>query len=88
VRNNSLAGDLAGPMVTAMGQYPNIRNARNGAADPGAVWAQSGTGHGNLALAMIGSFVVLLVGAGAAVGGSQWLPETSARTTFAEQQRS
>jgi len=43
----------------------------------------------NLALAMIGSFVALLVGAGAAVAGSQWLPEGASRTTtFAEQRRS
>jgi hypothetical protein len=33
----------------------------------------------NLALAMIGSFVALVFGAGAAVAGSQWLPETGTR---------
>jgi hypothetical protein len=30
---------------------------------------------------MIGSFVALLVGAGAAVAGTQWLPESGARVT-------
>jgi hypothetical protein len=82
--NNSVAGDLAGPTVTAIGQYRAFE--ARGTSRP--TQAQLEQARRNLALAMIGSFVALLVGAGAAVGGSQWLPEPAARTTLAEQQRS
>jgi hypothetical protein len=70
--NNSLAGSLAGPTVTAIGQYRTFET--RGTTRP--TQAQLDQARRNLALAMIGSFVALLVGAGAA------------RTTFAEQQRS
>jgi hypothetical protein len=84
--SNSVAGDLAGPTVTAIGHYRTFE-ARGTAARP--TQAQLEQARRYLSLAMIGSFVALLVGAGAAVAGSQWLPEGTARTTtFAEQQRS
>ncbi len=82
--SNSIAGDLGGPSVTAIGQYRTFEN--RGTTRPSQ--AQLDQARRNLALAMIGSFVALLVGAGAAVGGSQWLPESAARTSFAEQHRS
>ncbi len=82
--SNSIAGDLGGPTVTAIGQYRMFEN--RGTTRPSQ--AQLDQARRNLALVMIGSFVALLVGAGAAVGGSQWLPESTAQTTFAEQHRS
>jgi hypothetical protein len=83
--SNSVAGDLAGPTVSAIGQYRTFEN--RGTTRPSQ--AQLEQARRNLALVMIGSFVALLVGAGAAVGGSQWLPEDAVRsTTFAEQRRS
>jgi hypothetical protein len=83
--SNSIAGDLAGPTVSAIGQYRTFET--RGTARPSQ--AQLEQARRNLALAMIGSFVALLVGAGASVAGSQWLPENVSRTaTFAEQQRS
>lgn len=83
--SNSVAGNLAGPTVTALGQYRTFESRPT--ARP--TQAQLEQARRNLALAMIGSFVALLVGAGAAVGGSQWLPENVSRTTaFVEQQRS
>lgn len=83
--SNSVASNLGGPTVTAIGQYRTFES--RGTARP--TQAQLEQARRNLALAMIGSFVALLVGAGAAVGGSQWLPENVSRTTtLAEQQRS
>jgi integrase len=82
--SNSIAGDLARPTVSAIGQYRTFET--RGTARPSQ--AQLEQARRNLALAMIGSFVALLVGAGASVAGSQWLPENVSRTaTFAEQQR-
>ena len=76
--SNSIAGDLAGPTASAIGQYRTFEN--RGTTRP--TQAQLEQARRNLAIVMIGSFVALLVGAGAAVGGSQWLPETATRSTF------
>ena len=82
---NSIAGGLAGPTATAIAQYRVFE--QRGTTRP--TQAQLEQARRNLALTMIGSFVALLVGAGAAVAGSQWLPESASRmTTLAEQQRS
>jgi hypothetical protein len=78
--SNSLAGNLIGPSGTALGQYQRLLDPRAptaGQARP--TQAQLDQARRNLALAMIGSFVALIVGAGAAVAGSQWLPETRTR---------
>jgi hypothetical protein len=79
--SNSIAGDLAGPTVSAIGQYRTFET--RGTARPSQ--AQLEQARRNLALAMIGSFVALLVGAGASVAGSQWLPENASRTVTFEQ---
>jgi len=77
--SNSIAGNLAGPTGTVIGQYRSLTEPRAAAARP--TQAQLEQARRNLALAMIGSFVALLVGAGAAIAGSQWLPETALRET-------
>jgi hypothetical protein len=82
--SNSIAGGLAGPTATVIGQYRAFE--QRGTARP--TQAQLEQARRNLALVMIGSFVALIVGAGAAVGGSQWLPESTSRMTIAEEQRS
>jgi hypothetical protein len=74
---NSVASDLAGPAGTAIAQYRGFTEARTGTAQP--TQAQLEMARRNLALAMIGSFVALVLGAGAAVAGSQWIPETGKR---------
>lgn len=76
--STSVAGNLGGPVVTAFGEYrtisgPDVRTRPTP--------AQVEAARRNLALVMLGSFVALLVGAGAAVAGSQWLPEENARRT-------
>jgi hypothetical protein len=80
--SNSIAGNLSGPTGTALAQYrsftePGLRAA--GPARPSQ--AQLETARRNLALVMLGSFVALILGAGAAIAGSQWLPEEKLRTT-------
>jgi hypothetical protein len=76
--SNSVAGSLAGPTGTVLAQY-------RGLSQPGAAaaarpsQAQLEQLRRNLALVMISSFVALVVGAGAAVAGSQWLPENRPR---------
>ena len=75
---NSVASDLAGPTGTAIAQYRSFTEVRTGApARP--TQAHLETARRNLALTMIGSFVALVLGAGAAVAGSQWIPEAGAR---------
>ncbi|HZP76520.1 MAG TPA: hypothetical protein VFB45_10290 [Pseudolabrys sp.] len=73
--SNSVAGSLGGPAGTAFAQYQSL--TAPGATRPSA--AQVESARRNLALVMLGSFVALIVGAGAAVGGSQWLPDEATR---------
>ncbi|MEA2974805.1 MAG: hypothetical protein QOF19_325 [Alphaproteobacteria bacterium] len=76
---SSLASNLVGPTGTVLAQYQRLSDAR--APTPRApATANIEAARRNLAIAMIGSFFALLFGAGAAVAGSQWLPETM-RTT-------
>jgi hypothetical protein len=75
--SNSIAGNLAGPTTTVLSQYQGF--TQRPAGQPRPTQAQLEQARRNLALAMIGSFVALIVGAGAAVAGSQWLPEESLR---------
>jgi hypothetical protein len=72
--SNSIASSLGGPTGTVIAQYRTFGEPRAGGASR-PTQAQLDQARRNLALAMIGSFVALIVGAGAAVGGSQWLPE-------------
>jgi hypothetical protein len=74
--SNSLAGTLGGPTATAFGQYRTIMET-DGRTRP--TRAQIDAARHNLALVMLGSFFALIVGAGAAVAGSQWLPEETTR---------
>ncbi len=76
--STSVAGNLGGPATTAFGQYRTLI-APDAKARP--TQAQIEAARRNLALVMLGSFVALLVGAGAAMAGSQWLPEDSVRRT-------
>ena len=81
--NSTLASSLGGPTATAMAHYTRMASA--GVQTTGQARAtepQLEQARRNLAFAMLGSFFALLVGAGAAVGGSQWLPE-GRRTTAA-----
>jgi hypothetical protein len=74
---NSVAGSLAGPTGTVLAQYRGLTQPGASAARP--TQAQLDQLRRNLALVMISSFVALVVGAGAAVAGSQWLPENRPR---------
>ena len=65
--SNSMVGGLAGPTITVIGQYRAFE--QRGTARP--TQAQLEQARRNMALVMIGSFVALIVGAGAAVGGSR-----------------
>jgi hypothetical protein len=71
--NNSIASSLMGPTGTAFAQYRTLSERPAQAARP--TQAQLEQARRNLALVMLASFVALIVGAGAAVAGSQWLPE-------------
>jgi len=74
---SSMANNLVGPTGSVMAQYQRLSEPRAqtvGQTRPSE--AQLEQARRNLALAMIGSFVALIVGAAAAVAGSQWLPET------------
>jgi hypothetical protein len=76
----SFANNLMGPAATTMAQYNRLSAPpaqTTGQARP--TQAQLEAARRNLALAMIGSFVALLIGASAAIAGSQWLPDV--RTT-------
>src|SRR5919198_5389083 len=75
--SNSLVANLVGPTGTTLAQYNRFTAPAAGQARP--TQAQLDQARRNLALAMIGSFVALLVGAGAAVAGSQWLPDCQMR---------
>ena len=75
--SNSLVANLVGPTGTTLAQYNRFTAPAAGQARP--TQAQLDQARRNLALAMIGSFVALLVGAGAAVAGSQWLPDARSR---------
>src|SRR5437016_1347969 len=80
--SGSLASQLAGPTGTVIAQYQRL--SAPGAAAPAAArasQAQLDTMRKHLALAMIGSFLALIVGAGAALAGSQWLPDVRTRET-------
>ena len=81
--SNSLAGNLVGPTGTVIAQYRTLMEPRTGVTAVRPTQAQLDAARRNLALAMIGSFVALVVGAGAAVAGSQWLPETGTRASSA-----
>jgi hypothetical protein len=77
---NSIGSGLLGPTSTAMAQYNRIGGT--GIETTGqarSTQAQLDQARRNLAVAMLGSFFALLVGAGAAVAGSQWLPTTRVR---------
>jgi hypothetical protein len=76
--STSVAGSLGGPSVTAFGQYRTM-TASDARTRP--TQAQIEAARRNLAMVMLGSFVALLVGAGAALAGSQWLPEEEVRRT-------
>jgi hypothetical protein len=76
--SNSFAGNLIGPVGTVTAQYRALAEPRPG-GPPRLTQAQLEQARRNLALAMIGSFVALLVGGAAAVAGSQWLPEKGVR---------
>jgi hypothetical protein len=78
--STSVAGNLGGPAVTAFGQYRTL-SAPEARTRP--TQAQLEAARRNLAMVMLGSFVALLVGAGAALAGSQWLPEEETRRTRA-----
>jgi hypothetical protein len=72
----SFANNLMGPAATTMAQYNRLSAPpaqTTGQARP--TQAQLEAARRNLALAMIGSFVALLIGASAAIAGSQWLPD-------------
>src|SRR5437588_4007879 len=76
----AIANNLVGPTGAVMTQYQRLSDGPPqtvGQARPSG--SQLEQARRNLALAMIGSFVALLVGAGAALAGSQWLPETPER---------
>jgi hypothetical protein len=76
----SVASTLGGPTGTALAQYRTLTETRleTVAQARTAPPAQLEQARRNLALAMLGSFFALIVGAGAAVAGSQWLPEKRA----------
>jgi hypothetical protein len=79
---HSLANSLGGPTGSMMAQYQRLSDpGRQTAGQARPSTAQLEQARRNLALAMIGSFVALLVGAGAAVAGSQWLPDDRVRET-------
>jgi len=76
----SFASNLMGPAAATMAQYNRLSGpppTTTGQARP--TQAQLEQARRAVALAMIGSFVALLVGAGAAIAGSQWLPEMRPR---------
>ena len=73
--SNSVAGGLVGPSGTVMAQYRSLTT--DARARP--TQAQLETARRNLGVAMLGSLIALLVGAGAGVAGSQWMPEERAR---------
>jgi hypothetical protein len=80
----SVMSNLAGPSATAFAQYNRYLEPRaqtvgsgGGAAAPSRSQLEQARRH--TAVAMIASFVALLVGAGAAVAGSQWLPTRPTR---------
>jgi hypothetical protein len=72
---NSIAGGLGGPTSTVLAQYRGLSTAGQARPSP----AQLEQIRRSLAIVMLGSFVALIVGAAAAVAGSQWLPEHPAR---------
>jgi hypothetical protein len=74
---SSLAGNLVGPTSTVMAQYHRLSEPRAAQTVGQARGAPTSLEQArrNLAMAMIGSFFALLFGAGAAVAGSQWLPD-------------
>lgn len=76
--SNSVAGNLGGPTVTALAQYRTMMTSDNRTRP---TQAQIEAARRNLALVMLGSFFALLVGAGAALAGSQWLPEETVQRT-------
>jgi hypothetical protein len=74
---NSVASNLVGPAGTTWAQYQRLVEPRAVApaqARP-ATQAQLEQARRNLAIAMLASFFALLIGAGAATAGSQWLPD-------------
>ena len=75
---SSTAGHLVGPTGTAFAQYQRLLEPR-AAAQARPTQAQLDQARRNLAIVMIASFGALIVGAGAAVAGSQWLPEVRPR---------
>ena len=78
---NTIAGNLIGPIGTAYAQYQRLTDPpRVGTAAPARpTQAQLEAARRNLALVMLASFFALIVGAGAAVAGSQWIPDERVR---------
>jgi hypothetical protein len=77
---SSIASNLMGPTGTTLAHYQRLSEPRaQTAAQARPTQAQLDEARRNLALAMIGSFVALIVGAAAAVAGSQWLPDIRPR---------
>jgi hypothetical protein len=75
----SFATNLMGPAATTMAQYNRLSGGppvTTGQTRPTQSQLEQAR---RIALAMIGSFVALLVGAGAAIAGSQWLPDARTR---------
>lgn len=74
----TIASNLAGPYTSAYSQFNRLTEPRvqtAGQARP-VTQAQLEQARRNLAMLTLASFVALLVGAGAAVAGSQWMPDT------------
>jgi hypothetical protein len=78
---NTIAGNLIGPIGTSYAQYHRLTDPpRVGTTAPARpTQAQLEAARRNLALVMLASFFALLVGAGAAVAGSQWMPDARVR---------
>jgi hypothetical protein len=76
----TIASNLAGPYTTAYSQFNRLSEPRTatGQVRP-ATQAQLETARRHLAVITLASVIALLVGAAAAVAGSQWLPEADGR---------
>jgi hypothetical protein len=78
--STSVAGTLAGPTGTALGQYRSLTEpGARAAGQARPTQAQLDAARRNLALVMLSSFIALVVGAGASIAGSQWMPEERLR---------
>jgi hypothetical protein len=76
----TIASNLAGPYTGAYSQFARMSEPRVQTTGQRPVTqAQLEQARRNLAMITLASFVALLVGAGAAVAGSQWLPDADTR---------